>query len=140
MNQEDRQLLLKDLCARLPYGVVVETQLVGMPKAKYPVLKVLQSHMLCDFMQSIENVIHKPYLRPLSSMTEEEKKKFDDFCVIDEFVFMGDTEIGHKNQAIIMSDGIDYLNSIHVDYRGLIPKCLAIEVTKENNPYEKIKL
>ena len=62
MTQEEKDLLFKDLCARLPYRVVVETQLVNTPGAKYPVLKVLKSYMLCDFMQTVENVIHNPIL------------------------------------------------------------------------------
>lgn len=124
MKQEDKELLLKDLCARLPYGVVVETQLVGMPRAKYPVLKVLQSYMLCAFMQTIENVIRKPYLRPMSSMTEEEKKEYKHLVA-----FSGSPTGSAKF--------VDWLNAHHFDYRGLIPMGLAIEVTKENNPYEE---
>ena len=123
MKQEDKELLLKDLCARLPYGVVVETQLVGMPRAKYPVLKVLQSHMLCDFMQTIENVIFKPYLRPMSSMTEEEKKEYKHLVA-----FSGSPTGSAKF--------VDWLNAHHFDYRGLIPKGLAIAVT-DNNPYKE---
>lgn len=74
----------------------------------------------------------KPYLRPMSSMTEEEKKEFDNFCVIDEFVWEGKTEIGYKNQAIIMSVAINWLLKKHFDFMDLIPKGLAIEVTEEN--------
>ena len=81
--------------------------------------------MLCDFMQTIENVIRKPYLRPLSSMTEEEKKRCDDIL----------TKMYYHEKSTL-GDISDYLNSIHVDYRGLIPKGLAIAVTKENNPYK----
>lgn len=73
----------------------------------------------------------KPYLRPMSSMTEEEKKEFDNFCVIDEFVWEGKTEIGYKNQAIIMSVAINWLLKKHFDFMDLIPKGLAIEVTEE---------
>ena len=61
----------------------------------------------------------KPYLRPMSSMTDEENKKLD--------------EIWIKHT---IEEGADYLNSIHVDYRGLIEKGLAIAVTEENNPYK----
>ncbi len=130
MKQEDKELLLKDLSARLPYGVVVETQLVNAPRAKYPVLKVLQSHMLCDFMQTIENVIHKPYLRPMSSMTEEEWQEY-------QTLKMTDWVEGDINGVFINAGTItDWLNKNMFDYRGLIPKGLAIEVTESNNPYK----
>lgn len=140
MIQEDKDLLLKDLCARLPYGVIVETQLVNAPRAKYPVLKVLKSYMLCDFMQSIENVILKPYLRPMSSMTEEERLELS-MLTNDGFKFYL-----YTNEPIIMCSGKDYnylnglsildwLNEHHFDFRNLIERGLAIEVTEENNPY-----
>lgn len=74
----------------------------------------------------------KPYLRPMSNMTEVEKKEFGNFCVIDEFVWEGKTEIGYKNQAIIMSVAINWLLKKHFDFMDLIPKGLAIEVTEEN--------
>ena len=109
MTQEDKQLLLKDLCARLPYKVIIksigENKIIG----------------LWD-LRDIDN-LPLPYLRPMSSMTEEENKKLD--------------EIWLKHTIV---EGADYLNSIHVDYRGLIKKGLAIEVNKENNPYNSLEL
>jgi len=140
MTQEDKELLLKDLCTRLPYKVVVETQLANAPRAKYPVLKVLQSYMLCDFMQTIDNVIYKPYLRPISSMTEEERKEIRILI----------RENRPNPYRIINNDGvdnllfsvsvtsrllIDWLNAHHFDYRGLIEKGLAIEAP--DGMYEK---
>ena len=114
MKQEDKELLLKDLCARLPY------------KCKYKASKnITHWHKLTLSTRTIDKIIDdyyddiKPYLRPMSSMTEEENKKLD--------------EIWLKHT---INEGADYLNSIHVDYRGLIKKGLAIEVTKENNPYK----
>ena len=64
----------------------------------------------------------KPYLRPMSSMTDEEQY----MCRIK----------GGEDLAGGVGNESDYLNSIHVDYRGLIEKGLAIEVTEENNPYK----
>ena len=129
MNQEDRQLLLKDLCARQPWGVKVQynnkVYAIDYISAEYKEVKL---DILDNYTVGISDI--KPYLRPLSSMTEEEKKEFYDFCVIDEFAWAGNSEIGYRNQAIIMSDGIDYLNSIYVDYRGLISKGLALEALK----------
>ena len=128
MKQEDKQLLLKDLCARLPYGVVVETQLVNAPRAKFPALRVLKSHMLCDFMQTIENVIRKPYLRPMSSMTEEEKEEYHSI--------QSDIWKPCGTQYYDNWRSIDWLNEHHFDYRNLIGKGLAIEVNESNNPYK----
>lgn len=66
----------------------------------------------------------------MSSMTEEEKKVFDDFCVVDMFVWNGNIEKGYPNQAIIMSNGIDWLLEHHIDFRDLIKKGLALEAPK----------
>ena len=71
-----------------------------------------------------------PYLRPMSSMTEEEEE---------EFVLFTDTmfRYGKNNNLCCLSlDAIHWLLKKHFDYQGLIDKGLAIEVTKENNPYE----
>ena len=135
MTQEDKELLQQDLCARLPYGVVVETQLVNVQRAKYPVLKVLQSYMLCDFMQTIENVIHKPYLRPMSSMTEEEKEELKNLFDAEEVTSYSICYIEGGTLVEYLSPIpysfcykiIDWLNKNMFDYRGLIVKGLALE-------------
>ena len=124
MTQEDKNLLLKDLCARLPYGVMIQ-----IPELFYPQRKVIEKLVTIDdlwhFNDSgiyIENV--KPYLRPMSSMTGEEKEEYHKLC---------DIYYGIYFDSI---NSIDWLNAHHFDYRRLIPKGLAIEVTEENNPYE----
>lgn len=125
MTQEDKQLLLKDLSARLPYGVKCHFK-YGSAEDDIT-LSCIDNNVARfeygwygSFHVSIDADYIKPYLRPMSSLTEEENKKLD--------------EIWLKHT---IEEGADYLNSIHVDYRGLIKKGLAIEVTKENNPYEK---
>jgi len=78
----------------------------------------------------------KPYLRPMSSMTEEEKTYIKNRWGVNEF---GDIEIEDNCNLVDLSDiryFIDWLNAYHFDYRGLIEKGLAIEVTEENNPYK----
>lgn len=126
MKQEEKQLLLKDLCARLPY------------KCKYKASKeITHWYKLTLNTETIDKIIDdyydeiKPYLRPMSSMTEEEKKAFDKFVCIDEFAWNGDTEKGYPNQASIMSDGIDWLLEHHFDFRGLIEKGLALEAPED---------
>jgi hypothetical protein len=127
MEQEDKKLLLKYLCMALPYKVKVclyekETCILTGVDG-YEVYLDVDSDSF-----SIESI--KPFLRPMSSMTEEEKEEFDGFCVIDEFAWKGNSEIGYKNQAIIMSDAIEWLLKKHFDIFDLIPKGLAIKVTE----------
>jgi len=125
MNQKDKELVLKDLSARLPYGVKIVNIMSGH-------VLVLTSQLYATV--AIENF--RPYLRPMSSMTKEEKKKYYDLCDIAEVGYyeFGELVSGFNNYDTVES--IDYLNSIHVDYRGLIEKGLAIKVTEENNPYK----
>lgn len=124
MVREDKELLLIYLSMALPYKIKVclyekETCiLLGIDG--YEVYLDVDSDSF-----RIESI--KPYLRPMSSMTEDEKMEFDNFCVIDEFVWKGNSDIGYKNQAIIMSNAITWLLKKHFDFMDLIPKGLAIE-------------
>lgn len=135
MSKEEKQLLLKDLCARLPYGVLCHTDkgdgyLCSINQTIFGTEYGININPLKrDYFNDSEHdkVVIKPYLRPMSSMTEEEKNVFDDFCVVDEFAWNGNAEKGYPNQASIMSDGIDWLLSHHFDFRGLIEKGLALE-------------
>jgi len=114
MKQEDKELLLKDLCARLPYGVkcVVE----GLDD--------------CTLMPSdIEEEREiKPYLRPMSSMTLEELEEYRRFG---DHIRDAECKIHIANY-----EQIDWLNKNMFDYRNLIQRGLAIEVIKSNNTYE----
>ena len=106
MTQEEKYLLLKDLCARLPHRVMVKS--VGENK----------SIGLWD-LRDIYN-LPTPYLRPMSSMTEEEK---------DAFVQLQDRVIYNPNGPVTVDVDtyIDWLNAHHFDHRGLIEKGLALE-------------
>ena len=122
MTQEDKELLLKDLSGRLPYGVIVEiTTDGGMMEASYNMK--LDTEILSGIINDEYEI--KPYLRSMSSMTEEEKDVYN-----------------HRNECLFY-DGrfddafaVDWLNENMFDYRGLIPKGLAIEINKDNNPYK----
>ena len=84
MNTEEKQLLLKDLCARLPYGVMIEiTSDGGMVEASYDMR--LDAGLLADLLRSEDDF--KPYLRPMSSMTEEEKEELKQEHVKDEKLY-----------------------------------------------------
>ena len=117
MTREEKRLLLVNLCARLPYGIKVQytagdgTKIdctVGLISPETECLTIAEEGNDKFVWRVIENI--KPYLRPMSSMTEE--------------------EIGHCNYLLLhMEDHLsyyDYLNSIHIDYRGLIPMGLAL--------------
>ena len=140
MTQEDKELLLKDLCARLIHGVICDR--LGQPKK---LLSISPYKVYClefdngEYTPSeykIEDI--KPYLRPISSMTEEECDKLREILEIEswdipgEYIKINDagilrlfTELGKDFWTI--AEATDYLNSIHVDYRGLISMGLALE-------------
>lgn len=124
MTQEDKELLLQDLCARLPYGVkVADFDEYGNR------LNIPSKIVWIDTSDESIYKNLKPYLRPMSSMTEEEDKEYTN---IDNRSYTCPKDYAH----IPASERIDWLNKNHFDYRGLIEKGLAIEVTEENNPYE----
>lgn len=119
MTQEDKQLLLKDLCARLPYKTIVNVY-----NGKYREDVKLSPHHFEDF----ESRDIKPYLRPLSSMTEEEQKEFVQFHCVTLCPIIIDEMLTLNNE----SDMFDWLNAHHFDYRGLISMGLAIDCTDIN--------
>ena len=117
MTQEEKQLLLKDLCARLSYGV----KIIDEPAHCLGELFLISTTDMVEYetetdtgMQTIYNI--KPYLRPMSSMTEEEKEEYDK-------TFDWDYSI--------QGTPFDWLNAHHFDYRNLIEKGLALEATKD---------
>lgn len=128
MKQEDKQLLLKDLCARLPYEVEVEIISCGQEKLKPWVGKLYCKDLDC-FIHDTSYKSVKPFLRRKSSMTNEELIIYHSFCNYNYIFDYG--EVYYDTP-----ESLDYLNENHFDYRGLIPKGLAIEVTEENNPYK----
>ena len=123
MNQEDKELLLKDLCARLPYSVKVneaihgDFTLIGLTNERvFTTCEIEGCHN--DF--PIENI--KPYLFPMSSMTEEEQRMLDSMC--------NGVEMMSRLSGLKMFDkAFDWLDKNGFDYRGLIPKGLAIDAT-----------
>ncbi len=132
MTQEDRQLLLADLCSRLPYGVKVLipecrqdiATLIGADDKCFAVK--YGSIFYCPFHISI-----KPYLRPISSMTEAEKEElrltysfiYSDYPFDDEDEDEDSIE-GHYEPSV---ETFDWYNKNMFDYRGLISKGLALE-------------
>jgi hypothetical protein len=118
MTQEEKDLLLKDLCARLPYRVIVHINDYWDKNYPRP-NEVLTTHSLSQYEKDLERWNIKPYLRPMSSMTEEEKEKYYNWKGLFE------NELDFFEQDL--KDVMDWLNSNHFDYRGLIEKGLAFE-------------
>lgn len=122
MKKEGKDLLLKDLCARLPYGVILKTDNAFPQRLEGIVIdEGISLISISDGAFSLDLMECKPYLYPLSSMTEEQKREL--ICII--------------NSDYAQTD---WYNKNHFDYRNLISKNLAIEVTEENNPYKNNKV
>ena len=147
MTQEQKELLLKDLCARLPYGIKCKTlrQDIDGNDVVYEDKEVLTIYRV----RRLDNVYMTilPYLFPLSSMTEEQKEEYyslaDDvtiergkgsyFGIKIHCIKLGISDNPHEGVwDCIDLDAIDWLNKNHFDYRGLIEKGLAIDATNLN--------
>ena len=124
MTQEEKNLLLKDISARLPYGVKVlyDTQIfeVQYIEPMYEELKLLDNE---TYTLPIEEV--KLYLFQMSSMTDEQEIEYD--ATFETIVY----EDGRKD-SVMTYKSFDWLNKNHFDYRDLINKGLAIDCTNLN--------
>ena len=144
MTQQDKELLLKDLSARLPYGVKVlclrdfnhkwyNLERIDIrDNEAYLTTKTFGSYL----NKYVKIEVVKPYLFPLSSMTEAQQEEFDRIYADDMQVVANnlknrldgkpyETNLGHYRH-------IDWLNANHFDYRGLIEKGLALDATGLN--------
>lgn len=128
MIQEDKELLLKDISGRLPYGQIVQISLFRNDGKKGDI--ELDPHVTENIWEIIDKYHALPYLRPMSSMTKEEKRGYVSF-IVGQKPFDSDFSAYLKEYGFVYEwDVINYvnwLNSHHFDYRGLIPKGLAIE-------------
>lgn len=145
MKKKEKQLRIKDICARLLYGVKVDYNgemydVLGYINDKLIIVKPLMSNAIGVNVEKC-----KPYLRPLYSITENEARfilkiilgdqKVYDVNVtkdgieayVDDGVASFERTYVFHNEIVRSLDIFDYLNSIHVDYRGLIPNGLALE-------------
>ena len=135
MIQEDKALLLKDLCARLPYGVKVNGVFLNYNKDKG---KILYEECVKEFNYEHLNRYEtlRPYLFPLSSMTDKDLVKFLQIKGMnlnsDELKTFRRGTITIVSTLPSYSWHIDWLNKNHFDYRNLIDKNLAIDCTNLN--------
>lgn len=117
MTKEEKQLLLKDLCGRLPYGVKFQgedSNVYTLDAANY-------------FALQVKDMVFKPYLRPMSSMTE---KEIEEYYSIDCRIQLDINGIEDGINLPNMEE-IDWLNTHHFDFRGLIPMGLALEAPED---------
>lgn len=122
MEKETRNLLLADLSGRVPYGVKIQVTIkdVVCQVDVYSVFNDGGVYVKDDnFIDSVDIAEVKPYLFPLSSMTEEEIKEYKHLVAFS----------GSSNGA---ANFTDWLNKNHFDYRGLIEKGLALDATNLN--------
>jgi hypothetical protein len=145
MTEQEKELLLKDLCARLPYGVMCKIQTCfvfedgTLRRGSYDKILDLETVTeINEWKETGELEKFKPYLRPMSSMTEDEKKEFIHHASyeIEESVngrhyeyYLKDG-VGTIEEPTCNPEAIDWLNTHHFDYRGLIEKGLALEAPK----------
>jgi len=122
MTKEEKELLLKDLCGRLPYGVLCEIDFIDIP-VKLETIIVNGEYLFFDdgvYERYITQV--KPYLRPMSSITEEEAAEFE---------ILSDKLLMEADNTKIWNSVVDWLNEHAFDHRGLISMGLALEAPED---------
>lgn len=129
MTQNEKDILLKDLCARLPYDVKVNCN------DKVYNFSSIYGFNICVLSNDNEaNAFTtaglKPYLFPLSSMTEEQRLEYDK-------IIYHSIELHHKEYSDVVEIDLfdtlqEFYNKNHIDYRSLIPMGLANDATGKN--------
>ena len=137
MTQEDKELLLRDLCMRLPYGVKIQVYYEEMAGSGYfdeTVWTVDNDEPFHVNDRWIENI--KPYLFPLPSMTLEQRCKVRNLLPNNCDISFKNQKITFYNEGNIQLEQLEkvfnFFNLYHIDYRGLIEKGLAIDATDKN--------
>ena len=147
----NKKLLSNDLYGRLLHGVMIQRPGLFCPsRMVVEKLESVDRGRVNDDGVPIEYV--KPFLRPLSSMTEDEKKELSDLinkeindndgCFPFSLYDTTGVRCGVGGERFYFDEMFivyDWLNAHHFDYRGLIEKGLAIKVTEDNNPYKNQK-
>ena len=120
MTQEEKELVIKDLCSRLPYGVKIKDQ-----DGDYIDVNIYNAHIE-HLIDRVVSGLDKLVLRPISSMTEQEKEEYEGF---EEDIAVVSTHYYIKYTYLypFCNDMMDWLNKHHFDYRGLTPAGLALE-------------
>ena len=153
MKREDQELLLKDLCARLPYGVKClvnytfcneTTDYKDVEASNVDTIIMINQQTESYFFEGLSEWFDvdefKPYLFPLSSMTEEQKKEFIQYAEYDveeslcgrHYEYYLSDYVGTPEKPLCNYNAIDWCNKNHIDYRGWIEKGEAIDATGLN--------
>ena len=121
-----KELLIKELCARLPYRLKCSFgvddaiyEITGINPGACGASEIQATHTKSSINGDFKLNSCKPYLFPLSSMTEEQKEEYCNLCAEDIISGL------YYNTP----ESIDWLNKNHFDYRGLIEKSLALDAT-----------
>ena len=138
MTENEKDLLLKDLCARIPYGVkckfkineIIENKenFIYNEDGEYEYINKGKSYLTLDIIKMLSNNYIdeiKPFLFPLSSMNEEQK---EEYCCLQQKVI-------YNSKGLINSDVMEYVNwcyKNHIDINNLIPIGLANDASKLN--------
>lgn len=127
MKQEHKELLLKDLCGRLPYGVKIKTSYgnIEKPIELKSVVPKDETFTVGGKFTAVSGLRLdlydcKPYLFPIASMTRQQRAELSVITLDEEDIF----------PSVLIE--VDWLNAHHFDYRGLIEKGLAIDATNLN--------
>ena len=147
MTQNEKELLLKDLSCRLPYGVKAYVRYwskldwkyyegVYTVKSTFPSLNevhVQSEKGSVDVLLSHSDYVIKPYLFPLENMTDEQRKEYEDALVYHDYVNGGWTMAKtFDDEYVVPYWFVDFCNKHHFDYRGLITMDLANDATGLN--------
>ena len=128
MLEQDKELLLTDLCSRMPYGVKGFIS-YDVKKTIFTVIGKFKTMLYLSDSENCNVEDFVPYLRPISSMTEEEKKVY----------YSTFKDVQFSNNGYVKSESsltYDFLNAHHFDYRGLIEKGLALEAKYRTYKFE----
>ena len=139
MKQEDKELLLQDLCGRIPYGVKMN-HIADDEHSPNTLIGIAKDMITLEGPGGYECVDvehYKPYLFPLSSMTEEQKEELNK-CVKQDYQKEYDNFVNNISNGVMKSipmpneNVIEFYHKNYIDYRGLISKGLAIDCTGLN--------
>lgn len=128
MTQEEKDLLLKDLSARLPYGVKIQYEGDIFTIDYISVLfEEVRLYTFDNYIVDVSEV--KPYLFPISSMTEEQKREYNKWKHLIPVCRYEYGDVVEEIELYDSPESFEYLIENHFDYRGLIEKGLAIDCT-----------
>ena len=127
MTQEEKDILIADLCGRLPYGLIIKCN-DGFRQSKERLVSIDVGNGLINYDWRLTDI--KPFLRPMTSMTEEEEKVFGSFIFKEYHGWDGKTDYHEYVCIDNINKFYDWLNKNMFDYRGLIPRGLALEAKK----------